>query len=168
MKRQQNLLPTRNNCLDKALTSLSFSGGKFNLFFKCSNHNLDYLVTRPVIPSSSEPGVIHDVVDEEEIFIESFSYSNLLDDKIEAARASLRQLLNHRSASFPPEPAVPVSKRIDPQTVKSNADQSLIFLKDCLGKSNLALRRSIRFLDMKHPWLAPASGKAGSKDLCGV
>jgi hypothetical protein len=45
----------------------------------------------PVIPScvaSSEPGVIHDVVDEEEIFIERFSSGNLLDDKIEAARAS--------------------------------------------------------------------------------
>jgi hypothetical protein len=59
--------------------------------------------------SSSEPGVIHDVVDEEEIFIERFSYGNYF-MKIEAARASLSQL------SFP-QGRIPVSKRKDPQTV---------------------------------------------------
>jgi hypothetical protein len=64
--------------------------------------------------------VIHDVIGEEEIFIKRFSYGNLLDDKIEAARAALRQLMNHRSASFPPnqpQGRVPVSKRKDPHTV---------------------------------------------------
>jgi hypothetical protein len=117
----------------------------------------------PVKSSSSEPGVIHDVVDEEEVCIESFSDGNLLDDKIEAARASLRQPLNHRSASFPPESAARKGSSVKKKsTVKSNADQSLIFFERLPGKIQPHITKInsipgyLKNHPQKHPWLAPA------------
>jgi hypothetical protein len=54
---------------------------------------------------SLETAVIHEVLDEEDIFVERFHYGNLLADKIEAARASLRHLLRLREASCPQKPS---------------------------------------------------------------
>jgi hypothetical protein len=58
------------------------------------------LVTQPPI-TPPEQAVIHEVLDEEDIFVERFSYGDLLADKIAAARASLRELLRQREVSCP-------------------------------------------------------------------
>lgn len=101
------------------------AGKQFKLFVYTPLENSDDLTSSvvhtvttsmdplpPVTQSSvvsSEPAVIHEVLDEEDIFVQSFRYGDLLADKIEAARASLRHLLRLREVSCPQKPSTKVS-----------------------------------------------------------
>lgn len=78
---------------------------------------------------SLETAVIHEVLDEEDIFVERFHYGNLLADKIEAARASLRHLLRLRETSCPQKLSRKVSS-IKKKRISYSEDQrkSVIYL----------------------------------------